>query len=84
MSLMRRGRGLARRYGRGAVRYGHATAGAVEDGLKKAVDKTGEFVREHPAAVTGAAIGAVAGAVGAAPGAVIGAVAGAVVDAKVK
>lgn len=75
--------GLARRYGRKIRRYGHSAGAAVEDTMKKAVDTTGKFVREHPAAVTGAGIGALAGAVGAAPGAVIGAVTGAVVDAKI-
>lgn len=75
--------GLAKRYGRRIKRYGHAAGAAVEDTAKKVVDKTGEFVRKHPAATVGAGVGALAGAVGAAPGAVIGAVAGAVVDAKV-
>jgi len=74
---------LARRYGRKMKRYGHAAGAAVEDAVKGVVDKTGEFVRNHPAATVGAGVGALAGAVGAAPGAVIGAVTGAVVDAKI-
>ena len=84
MSLARRGRGLARRYGRAMVRHGHASAANVEEGVKKAVDKIGEVVRNNPAATVGLGVGTVAGALGAAPGAAIGLVAGAVVDAKVK